>query len=70
MTTNTARAAAGDARSISQSIAEHVVAFDYSQLPASAVQAASDSPSSRCQIRRRKATGQRIPGPGSLPPAT
>jgi len=40
MTTNTARAAAGDARSISQSIAEHVVAFDYSQLPASAVQAA------------------------------
>ena len=40
MTTNTARAAAGDARSISQSIAEHVVTFDYSQLPASAVQAA------------------------------
>jgi len=40
MTTNTARAAAGDARSISQSIAEHVVAFDYSQLPASAAQAA------------------------------
>ncbi len=40
MTTNTARAVAGDARSISQSIADHVVAFDYSKLPASAVQAA------------------------------
>ena len=40
MTTSTARAAAGDARSISQSIAEHVVAFDYSKLPASAIVAA------------------------------
>jgi 2-methylcitrate dehydratase PrpD len=40
MTTNTARAAAGDTRSVSQSIAEHVVSFDYSKLPASAVTAA------------------------------
>jgi 2-methylcitrate dehydratase PrpD len=40
MTTSTARAAAGDTRSISQSIADHVVAFDYSKLPSSAVQAA------------------------------
>src|SRR3954468_17758639 len=40
MTTSTARAAAGDTRSISQSIADHVVSFDYSKLPASAVQAA------------------------------
>src|SRR3954471_1803068 len=40
MTTSTARAAAGDTRSISQSIAEHVVGCDYAALPASSITAA------------------------------
>lgn len=37
MTTSANRATSADARSISQSIAEHVVACDYAQLPATAV---------------------------------
>jgi 2-methylcitrate dehydratase PrpD len=40
MTTSANRATSADARSISQSIAEHVVACDFAQLPASAVRAA------------------------------